>query len=158
MGRSLDIMRAAVDRAQTETLHSMGGLVGGEAMQIKSHLAGGYTASGPLTGLAMGYALGVMEVNAAMGLIVAAPTAGSSGVIPGCSWVWATTTSCRRSSCSRLCFAPGSWLFDYAQRHRVGRRGGCQAEVGSAAAMAAAAATQLLGGSPAQALMPPPLR
>jgi L-serine dehydratase len=153
MGRSLDIMRAAVDRAQTETLHSMGGLVGGEAMQIKSHLAGGYTASGPLTGLAMGYALGVMEVNAAMGLIVAAPTAGSSGVIPGVLMGLGDYYKLPKEQLLSALFCAGGVGYLIMRNATVsGAEGGCQAEVGSAAAMAAAAATQLLGGSPAQAL------
>lgn len=84
MEHSYEIMKNAVHSAVTEEIRSIGGLIGGEAKKMDAYRA---STEKPLCGSviskAIGYAMGVLEVNASMGLIVAAPTAGSSGVIPG---------------------------------------------------------------------------
>lgn len=153
MEHSLDIMRKSVDRAQNERLSSMGGLVGGEARLLREHMKKGRTASGELCALAVSYALGVMEVNASMGLIVAAPTAGSSGVIPGVLMgLFDHYGFTKDELLSALLCAGGVGYIIMRNATVSGAEGGCQAEVGSAAAMAAAAAAQLLGGSPKLAL------
>lgn len=153
MERSLDIMQAAIKRAHTEELTSMGGLVGGEARLLDKHLRESATACGSITSRAMRYALGVMEVNASMGLIVAAPTAGSAGVIPGVILGLGDHYELAREKCLEALFCAGAVGYIIMRNATVsGAEGGCQAEVGSASAMAAAAAAQMLGGSPAQAL------
>ena len=88
MAHSYDIMKEAVQEGQTKDIHSMGGLIGGEAKKISAHREQTHPLCGYMISKAMSYAMGVLEVNASMGLIVAAPTAGSSGVIPGvfCAW------------------------------------------------------------------------
>lgn len=153
MEHSLSIMRKAVHRAHSEKLSSMGGLVGGEARMLETHLKTGATACGSITSRAMRYALGVMEVNASMGLIVAAPTAGSSGVIPGVVLGLGDHYDLPEDKLVDALFCAGAIGYLIMKNATVsGAEGGCQAEVGSASAMAAAAATQLLGGTPGQCL------
>ena len=108
---------------------------------------------GEVVSKAIAYAVGVLEVNASMGLIVAAPTAGSSGVIPG---VFCSLKENYGFSDDEICQA----LFNAAavgylitrNATTAGAEGGCQAEVGAASAMAASAAVELFGGTPAQCL------
>ena len=153
MEHSLDIMEAAVKRALTEDLTSMGGLVGGEAKLLEQYERERVTACGSLTSRAMRYALGVMEVNASMGLIVAAPTAGSSGVIPGVVLGLGDHYDLPREARLGALFCAGAVGYIIMRNATVsGAEGGCQAEVGSASAMAAAAAVQMLGGTPEQCL------
>ena len=83
MRHSFEIMKASVAEGQTEEIRSMGGLIGGEARRMKLKREAKGAVCGEIAAKAASYAMGVLEVNASMGLIVAAPTAGSSGVIPG---------------------------------------------------------------------------
>ena len=84
MEHSYEIMKNAVHSAVTEDIRSIGGLIGGEAKKMDAYRASTVKPlCGSVISKAIGYAMGVLEVNASMGLIVAAPTAGSSGVIPG---------------------------------------------------------------------------
>lgn len=83
MHHAWEIMKDAVRTALEKELTSVGGLIGGEARKLNARRLAGKSISGPLTAKAIAYAMGVLEVNASMGLIVAAPTAGSSGVLPG---------------------------------------------------------------------------
>jgi L-serine dehydratase len=148
--RALDVMRGAVERGLVGDLHSVSGLVGGDA----ARLASGH---GPLAGTAfvdaLAAALAVQEVNAAMGVIVAAPTAGGAGVLPGTLLGLAKH---RGSSDEELILAlatAGLVGAVVAVRASLsGAEGGCQAETGAAAGMAAAAGVELLGGSPRQAM------
>lgn len=148
--RALTVMRGAVERGLKGDLHSVSGLVGGDA----ARLAAGH---GPLAGTAfvdaLAAALAVQEVNAAMGVIVAAPTAGGAGVLPG------TLLGLARhhdASDDRLVLAlatAGLVGAVVAVRASLsGAEGGCQAETGAAAGMAAAAGVELLGGTPRQAM------
>ena len=151
MEHSLDIMEAAVKRALTEDLTSMGGLVGGEAKLLEQYERERVTACGSLTSRAMRYALGVMEVNASMGLIVAAPTAGSSGVIPGVVLGLGDHYDLPREARLGALFCAGAVGYIIMRNATVsGAEGGCQAECGAAAAMAAAAAVMLAGGDAGQ--------
>ena len=83
MAYSYSVMKDAARRAIGGGIRSMGGLIGGESHLLSEYGNKGRTVSGSITARAAAYAIGVLEVNASMGLIVAAPTAGSSGVIPG---------------------------------------------------------------------------
>ena len=150
LGRALAIMREAVSRGESGDLRSASGLVGGDAAKLHTGPAG------PLAGTPfrdiLARALAVQEVNAAMGVIVAAPTAGGAGVLP------AVLTGLQKARA-----IPDSVVIDalatagligavVAERASLsGAEGGCQAETGAAAAMAAGAATEMLGGSPSQA-------
>ncbi|MEG0754441.1 MAG: L-serine ammonia-lyase, iron-sulfur-dependent, subunit alpha, partial [Angelakisella sp.] len=82
MTRALSIMRSGVELALSAPQKSMGGLIGGEAIKLAAHRQAGKSVCGQMMSKAVTYAMGMLEVNASMGLIVAAPTAGSCGVLP----------------------------------------------------------------------------
>lgn len=86
MAVSLQIMKDATKEAINQPSQSMGGLIGGESRKLSDLQSSGKNIAGNLISKAIAYSMGVLEVNASMGLIVAAPTAGSSGVIPGVFW------------------------------------------------------------------------
>jgi L-serine dehydratase len=112
-----------------------------------------FTLVDPLAASAMTYALATLETNASMGRIVATPTAGSAGVLPGVLLALREHrgVSDAELKCGLLtCAAIGSIIARNASVS--GAEGGCQAEVGSAAGMAAAAAVELAGGEPRQSL------
>ncbi|MEO7103787.1 MAG: L-serine ammonia-lyase, iron-sulfur-dependent, subunit alpha [Gemmatimonadaceae bacterium] len=148
--RALVVMRGAVDAGVTGDMRSNSGLVGGDAAKLVNSNAG------PLAGTPFHdiliRALAVQEVNAAMGVIVAAPTAGGAGVLPA---VLTGLASARGISDERVVDAlatAGVIGAVIAERASLsGAEGGCQAETGAAAGMAAGAATEMLGGSPTQA-------
>lgn len=148
--RALDVMRGAVERGLKGDLHSVSGLVGGDA----ARLAAGH---GPLAGTAfvdaLAAALAVQEVNAAMGVIVAAPTAGGAGVLPGTLLGLAKHHGSSDDELVRALATAGLVGAVVAVRASLsGAEGGCQAETGAAAGMAAAAGVELLGGTPRQAM------
>ncbi|HXW96399.1 MAG TPA: L-serine ammonia-lyase, iron-sulfur-dependent, subunit alpha [Gemmatimonadales bacterium] len=147
--RALEVMRQAVKRGLPGDLRSVSGLVGGDAARL-AHPAG------PLAGTVftdvLASALAVQEVNAAMGVIVAAPTAGGAGVLPG---VLLGIAKHRQVSDAQMVAAlatAGLVGAVVAVRASLsGAEGGCQAETGAAAGMAAAAGVELLGGTPTEA-------
>lgn len=174
LSRSIEIMRTSTTQPLTDPIPSMGGLIGGEAQKVwngaKSTVPASSTGQAsssipassadrasstgpaPLCGMtlskAIAYAMAVLEVNASMGLIVAAPTAGSSGVIPG-----AVLSVCEDYGLGDAAVFDGllnasaiGYLF-MRNASVAGAEAGCQAEVGAASAMAASAIAQLLGGS-----------
>jgi L-serine dehydratase len=148
--RALDVMRGAVERGLLGDLRSVSGLVGGDAARM-AH------ASGPLAGTVftdvLAAALAVQEVNAAMGVIVAAPTAGGAGVLPGVLLGLARHRPVTDDMLVRALAAAGLVGAVVAVRASLsGAEGGCQAETGAAAGMAAAAGVELLGGSPTEAV------
>lgn len=153
MAHSYDIMKEAVQEGQTKDIHSMGGLIGGEAKKISAHREQTHPLCGYMISKAMSYAMGVLEVNASMGLIVAAPTAGSSGVIPGVFCALQEEFGFSDEQMVEALFNAGAvgYLITY-NATVAGAEGGCQAEIGAAAAMAASAAVQLMGGTPRQCL------
>ncbi len=148
--RALHVMRDARTRGLTGDVRSVSGLVGGDARKVAT------SQHGPLRGTlfseALSGALAVQEVNAAMGVIVAAPTAGAAGVLPGVLLALADRSGASEEALVRALAAAGLVGAVIAQRASLsGAEGGCQAETGSAAAMAAAAGVELLAGSAAQA-------
>lgn len=146
MAGSLAVMREAVARGLAGDARSRSGLVGGDAEKLAgapSPLIGGLFAS------AIAGALATAEVNAAMGRIVAAPTGGASGVVPGVVLAVAEHLGADDDAVIDALFAAAAVGGVIAARATLsGAAGGCQAEIGSASAMAAAAAVQLAGGSP----------
>jgi L-serine dehydratase len=149
LGRALEVMRGAVERGLPGDLRSVSGLVGGDAAKMRQ-------AVGPLAGTVftdvMAAALAVQEVNAAMGVIVAAPTAGGAGVLPGVLLGLAGHREVTDAMLVRALATAGLVGAVVAVRASLsGAEGGCQAETGAAAGMAAAAGIELLGGTPTQA-------
>jgi L-serine dehydratase len=147
--RALTVMKGAVDRGLAGDLKSSSGLVGGDAAKLVSGPAGPL-ANTPFRDI-LARALAVQEVNAAMGVIVAAPTAGGAGVLPA---VLTGLAAARNISDERVVDAlatAGLIGAVVAERASLsGAEGGCQAETGAAAGMAAGAATEMLGGTPQQ--------
>lgn len=152
MAHAYDIMKHAAERALRENLVSMGGLIGGESKRIFVH-AGKDSVCGEMMSKAISYAVGVLEVNASMGLIVAAPTAGSSGVIPGVFLAMQEQFNYTDEQMVKALFCAGAVGYLITRNATVsGAEGGCQAEVGAASAMAAAAVCEMKGSSPETAL------
>ncbi|MCI5573137.1 MAG: L-serine ammonia-lyase, iron-sulfur-dependent, subunit alpha, partial [Faecalibacterium prausnitzii] len=83
MGKAWEIMKSSATQPLKKPIKSMGGLIGGEAKKLEAHYNRKKSICGDVLDKAMTYAMAVLEVNASMGLIVAAPTAGSAGVVPG---------------------------------------------------------------------------
>ncbi len=144
---ALSVMREAVAEGLSGRATSRSGMVGGDASRVRA-------ADGPLTGVvptAVAYALAVGEVNASMGRIVAAPTGGASGVLPGVLLAVAEACDADEDALvDALLTASGLGGVIASRATLSGAAGGCQAEIGSAAAMAAGAAVDLCGGTPAQ--------
>lgn len=147
--RALDVMRGAVERGMVGDLHSASGLVGGDAAKLRTG------PPGPMSGTpfrdVLARALAVQEVNAAMGVIVAAPTAGGAGVLPAVLTGLAQARGIGDEALVDALAVAGLIGAVIADRASLsGAEGGCQAETGAAAAMAAGAATEMLGGTPSQ--------
>lgn len=155
MRRSIEIMKASTQNPIQNPVPSMGGLLNGEAKSVWQHSFEGnpQTLCGPILSKAIAYAMAVLETNASMGLIVAAPTAGSSGVIPGTVLSICESYRLEESAIYDGLLNAGAigWLI-MRNASVSGAEAGCQAEVGAASAMAASAAVELLGGSPEQSL------
>lgn len=151
MAVSLQIMKDATKEAINQPSQSMGGLIGGESRKLSDLQSSGKNIAGNLLSKAIAYSMGVLEVNASMGLIVAAPTAGSSGVIPGVLLALQEEydfTDDQIIDALFTCSAIGYLAMLNATV--AGAVGGCQTEIGVAAAMAAAAVVELMGGTPEQ--------
>lgn len=153
MGRVLDVMIEAADRALDREIRSVSGLLGGDAKRLAAYRSTAEPYSGATLSLAMARALSGSEVNASMGRICAAPTAGSCGILPA-----SVITAAEAVGGGRECMIDG--LLTASGIGRVvaknatvsGAEGGCQAECGAAAAMAAAALVEMKGGTPEAAL------
>jgi L-serine dehydratase len=147
--RALVVMQSAVDRGLVGDLYSASGLVGGDAAKLVNG------PPGPLAGTpfrdVLARALAVQEVNAAMGVIVAAPTAGGAGVLPAVLTGLAAAKQIPEDKVIDALATAGLIGAVVAERASLsGAEGGCQAETGAAAGMAAGAATEMLGGTPNQ--------
>ncbi|MBR6615153.1 MAG: L-serine ammonia-lyase, iron-sulfur-dependent, subunit alpha, partial [Lachnospiraceae bacterium] len=153
MRKAYSIMKGSVKKPMEEDIISMGGMIGGESKKLHTLRNEGKNLCGSLVSKAIAYAMGVLEVNASMGLIVAAPTAGSSGVIPGvlCS-VQEEYGFSDEEIVQALFNAGGIGYLITRNATTAGAEGGCQAEVGSASAMAASAVVELFGGTPRQCM------
>ncbi len=153
MARAWEIMKDAAAQALAAPPETMGGLIGGEAIRLDRMRREGRAVCGGVVSKAIAYAMGVLEVNASMGLIVAAPTAGSSGVLPGVLIALQEERGFSDGEMLEALFNAAAVGYLIAHNATVsGAEGGCQAEVGAASAMAASAAAQLLGGTPEQCL------
>ncbi len=145
------VMAACIEPGCDEQLRSASGLSGGSAFRMRRAVADGKNLTGGVLGGALYRALAVSELNAAMGRVVAAPTAGSCGILPA-AVLTMQEKGCSEHDCVMALFtASAVGMVITANASVAGAQGGCQAECGSAAAMAAAAIVELAGGSPRQA-------
>lgn len=150
MEKNLSVMEQAVERG-IDGVKSHSGLTGGDARKLQAYMKNGKTLSGHTVLDAVSKAMATNEVNAAMGTICATPTAGSAGVVPGTLFAVKDVLKPTREEMIRYLFTAGAFGFVVANNASIsGAAGGCQAEVGSAAGMAAAAIVEMAGGTPAQ--------
>ncbi len=152
MQNSFEVMKKAVETGQKSDQRSMSGLTGGEGYAMKAYSE---TADGGLCGTfmtrAIARALAVAGCNASMGRIVAAPTAGSCGILPGCLVSLYEDRGFDEHDLVMSMFTAGAFGMVIANNACIaGAQGGCQAECGSASGMAAAALVEIMGGTPAQ--------
>ena len=153
LDRVYEIMNRSIHRPIEKPERSMGGLIGGEAQKLKSYETVEGSVSGRLMIKAVAYSMAVLEANASMDLVVAAPTAGSSGVLPGVLIACMEEGVIQRKGFNSGILNAGAIGYILMRNASVsGAEAGCQAEVGAASAMAASALTELRGGTPAQCL------
>jgi L-serine dehydratase len=153
MAEYYQIMKQAVKKGLNEDTTSRSGLTGKDAQRVMTYLATNESSLGEAACEAMASALAVSEVNASMGRIIATPTAGSCGIIPG---VFITAQQRFHWSDEHMVmglFCAGAIGFVIANNSFIsGAEGGCQAEIGSAIGMAAGALVELRGGTPEQSI------
>lgn len=150
MEKNLEIMEQAVERG-LKGVKSHSGLTGGDAVLLQKYIEKGKFLSGETILDAVSKAVATNEVNAAMGTICATPTAGSAGVVPGTLFAVQSKLNPTREEKIAFLFTAGAFGFVVANNASIsGAAGGCQAEVGSAAGMAAAAIVEMAGGTPEQ--------
>jgi len=148
----LEVMRASVENGMDPDQRSLSGLSGGQAARLSRAVETGRTVSGSLMGKTAVRAMAVAECNACMGRIVAAPTAGSCGILPAAILTMQEERGLSDEALVNALFTAAAVGAVIAQRASVsGAEGGCQAECGSAAAMTAAALVELAGGTPEMA-------
>lgn len=151
MAQRLQIMRESVQGGMNPDLRSTSGLSGGDAAKMNMH-ARNQSVFGEFFERAMARTLAVSEYNAAMGRIVAAPTAGSCGILPGVVVSMLEEGRCSEQAAVLSLFTAGAFGMVIAALASIsGAQGGCQAECGAASAMAAAVLVELRGGTPRQA-------
>lgn len=150
MEKNLVVMEKAIEDA-LKGVQSMTGLTGGDAVKVQKYMKEKKPLSGNLMMDAVSKAMGTNEVNAAMGIICATPTAGSAGCVPGTLFAVKEQLNPTREEMIRYLFTSGAFGFVVANNAFIsGAAGGCQAEVGSAGAMASAAIVEMAGGTPQQ--------
>jgi len=147
---NLTIMRSSVENGLKGVL-STTGLTGGDAKLLSAYVAKGNTLSGDQVLSACARAIATNEVNAAMGIICASPTAGSAGTLPGVLFSVEEKLQLTEEQMLDFLFTSGAFgLITANNAFIAGAAGGCQAEIGTSSAMAAAAATEAAGGTPEQ--------
>ncbi|WP_179395141.1 L-serine ammonia-lyase, iron-sulfur-dependent, subunit alpha [Lacticaseibacillus absianus] len=147
MARNLEVMEDSIVQG-IRGVRSVTGLTGGDAKRLDQYLAAGDFFLGETVLAAVRNAVAVNEVNAKMGLICATPTAGSAGVVAGCLVAARDKLNLTRAQQVDFLFTAGAFGLVIANNAGIaGAEGGCQAEVGSAAAMAAAALVCAKGGN-----------
>jgi len=147
----LAVMKASAEKALEAPVRSVSGLTGGDAYLYEQRRKSGTSLLSGTAAKAVAFALSCSEINASMGRIVACPTAGSCGIVPAAVLSVADEHALPREAVVRSLLTAGL-VGQIIGEHAclAGAQGGCQAECGSASAMAAAAVVELLGGAPAQ--------
>ena len=150
MQNNLSVMQRSVDKGLTG-VKSTTGLTGGDAVKLEAYIRSGKGLSGDVTLDAITTAIATNEVNAAMGVICASPTAGSAGTVPGVLFSLEKKLGLNETNMVNFLFCAGAFGLITANRAFIsGAAGGCQAEIGTSSAMAAAAAVEVAGGTPEQ--------
>ncbi|MEA4848109.1 MAG: L-serine ammonia-lyase, iron-sulfur-dependent, subunit alpha [Clostridiaceae bacterium] len=153
MRENLKVMQAAAEYGMKNEVKSVSGIIGGDARRLSKYANEGNTLTGPMMAKAMARALSCSEVNASMGRIVAAPTAGSCGILPATIITAGEKLGKSEDDLVKALFtAAGVGKIIAGNATVAGAEGGCQAECGSASAMASAAVVEMMGGTPEQAL------
>ncbi|MBU3174024.1 L-serine ammonia-lyase, iron-sulfur-dependent, subunit alpha [Clostridium estertheticum] len=153
MRKNLDTMREAAEYGLTNETRSISGLIGGDAIKLNRYAQAKNTLTGEFMIKAMARAVSCSEVNATMGKIVAAPTAGSCGIIPAVVITAGEKLNKTEDDLINALFTSAGIGIIIAKNATLsGAEGGCQAECGSAAAMGAAAVVEMMGGTPAMAM------
>lgn len=152
MQHRLDVMRVSVEKGLDSPVRTLSGMSKGNAHKFWTSIQQSQAAvTGPLLSRAIGRAMAVGEVNAGMGCIVATPTAGAAGILPAVLLSLQEAHDFSDDQLVHALFTAGGIGIVIANRaHISGAAGGCQAETGSASAMAAGASVELLGGTPRQ--------
>jgi L-serine dehydratase len=149
MKTMLEVMRQSTKEGINSEKRSISGLTGGDAYKMDQVVKEGRTICGSMLGKALTKALSASETNACMGKIVAAPTAGSCGILPSVLMTIAEERNIDDEQLVMALFTASAIGMVIANKASIsGAEGGCQAECGSASAMAAAALVELCGGSP----------
>lgn len=153
MQASLEVMKTAIELGLQPGLKSVSGLIGGEAYKLKQYGETYEPLCGRETFEAITNAMSVIEVNASMGRIVASPTAGSCGILPGSLVTVGIQRGKNDEELVDALFTGAAIGFLFSRNATVaGAEGGCQAETGTASAMAAAGIVEMMGGTPEQAI------
>ena len=152
MAMNLETMLEAIENGSKAGVRSTSGLTGGDAYRLKERIDAQRTLCGDLIANAIQMAIAVSEINAAMGKIVAAPTAGSCGILPAALGALLKVRHVPKDDAVLSLFTAGAIGMVVAHRASIaGASGGCQAECGTASAMAAACIVELCGGTPQMA-------
>lgn len=147
MQNSLQVMRESVIAGMEQDVRSASGLTGGDAWKMSQRI--GRNLVGDVFICALTRAIAVSETNACMGRIVAAPTAGSCGILPACLLTIIEECGGDEDAAVKALFTASAVGMVIARNATIaGAEGGCQAECGAASAMAAAAVTEMCGGTP----------
>lgn len=146
-------MEEAVARGTNDSAASPSGLSGGDAVKMHEYVSSGRSLSGDYISNAMTFSMATSECNAKMGVIVATPTAGAAGILPGVLFSLRKNSGIPYKDLVMGLFTASAIGYVIANRSFIsGAAGGCQAEVGSATAMAAGTIVELKGGTPKQAV------
>lgn len=149
MAENWQVMQASIKRGIKNTEHSASGLTGGDAKKIFAYKENAFIGESGIKAAA--YAVGISEVNAVMGRIVACPTAGSCGILPAALYMAKEKLAIADDMIIKALFtAAGIGMVIDQNASIAGAEGGCQAECGTAAGMAAGALVELQGGSPSK--------
>lgn len=150
---TIEVMKTAATEGRRRLVFSVSGLIGGDSTKLSNYAQENKAITGSVMVNAMAYAMSSSEVNAAMGRIVAAPTAGACGILPAVLKTFADERGANTEELVEAFTVAGAMGIIIGQNATIsGAEGGCQAETGSAAAMAAGAAVHLMGGTPAMCL------
>lgn len=153
MMMSLDVMINSIETGSKNEEKSLSGLIGGEAKMLEEYRVSGKALSGDMVMKSVINSMAVLEVNASMGKIVASPTAGSCGILPGALVTIGLEKNMSTDDIVRGLFTASAIGYLFSRNATVsGAEGGCQAETGTASAMAAAGLVEMMGGNPEQAL------
>lgn len=148
----LKVMQDSAQSGIDKETYSMSGLIGGNAVKMDAYRKAGNTVCGDVMNRAIARAISCSEVNASMGRVAAMPTAGSCGIVPGALITAAETLQADEEALiDALLTASGVGQIIKKNATLAGAEGGCQAECGAAAAMAAAAIVEMYGGTPEMA-------